>query len=250
MNNILHSAVACVVLCLIGPALLAQSVTSSGSLRVGATVDPSISLTIASDNLGITLFSGAGTGTAAMKFGTINAYATLPDYVSRSVGASGFTVSTPVDVLVAKANTSSGSYTLTAALNSVDSTNTWALNTTAITASPAIVKATGEYGRASMYTVQVTIPSSNTNGWNAGSAKKGVASEWIAWVDRWKATTTLQEHSRLRYYVILLKAGRWARLVIPIAQIPKTGPARSRPNGWHRLPHANRRLDTADGWRG
>jgi hypothetical protein len=164
MKNILHSAVACVVLCLIGPVLLAQKPTASGTLTVGATVEASMSLTVASDNLGITLFSGAGTATAAMKFGTINAYATLPDYVSRTVGANSFTVSTPVDVLVVKANTNSGSYTLTAALNSADSTNTWALNATAITASPAIVKTTGEYGRASMYTVKVTIPSSNTTG--------------------------------------------------------------------------------------
>ena len=59
------------------------------------------------------------------------------------------------------------------------------------------------------------------NGWNAGSAKKGVASEWIAWVDRWKATTTLQEHSRLRYYVILLKAGRWATSRHPACANPK-----------------------------
>jgi hypothetical protein len=30
------------------------------------------------------------------------------------------------------------------------------------------------------------------NSWNAGAAKKGVASEWVNWVDRWQATTTLQ----------------------------------------------------------
>jgi hypothetical protein len=59
------------------------------------------------------------------------------------------------------------------------------------------------------------------NGWNAGSARNGVASEWIAWVDRWNATTTLQEHSRLRYYVILLKAGRWVTSRHPGCVNPK-----------------------------
>jgi hypothetical protein len=164
MKTILHSALACVVVCLIGPALLAQRATSSGTLTVGATVDPSISLIIESDNLGITLFSGAGTNTAGLKFGKINAYSTLPDYVTRSVLAHSFTVSTPVDVMVLQANSSSGSYALTAALNSADGTNTWVLNSATISATPATVKLNGEYGRSSLYTLAVTVPSSNTTG--------------------------------------------------------------------------------------
>ena len=59
------------------------------------------------------------------------------------------------------------------------------------------------------------------NSWNAGAAKKGVASEWVEWVDRWQATTTLQEHSRGRCYLILLKAGRWVTSCHPDCTDPK-----------------------------
>jgi len=56
---------------------------------------------------------------------------------------------------------------------------------------------------------------------NVGSAKNGVASEWVTWVDRWNATTTLQEHCRGRYYSNLLKAGRWVTSVHPDCATPK-----------------------------
>ena len=50
---------------------------------------------------------------------------------------------------------------------------------------------------------------------NVGSATNGVAPEWVRWVDRWYATSTLQEHCRRRYRLILLKAGRWVTELHP-----------------------------------
>lgn len=60
-----------------------------------------------------------------------------------------------------------------------------------------------------------------SGGRNAGPAKNGVAPEWISWVDRWNATTTLQEHCRSRYYLILLKTGRWLTSRHPDCANPK-----------------------------
>ena len=67
-------------------------------------------------------------------------------------------------------------------------------------------------------------------------------------MDRWKATTTLQEHSRLRYYVILLKAGEMGDVSSSRLRRSQELDPRDRGRiGGDRLPHANRRLDTADG---
>jgi integrase len=44
---------------------------------------------------------------------------------------------------------------------------------------------------------------------SAGNPRNGVAPEWVKWVDRWRATSTLQPSSRNRHHTYLLKAARW-----------------------------------------
>lgn len=140
--------------------------TSSGTLTVQATVQSSISMVFDSDGTGVALSSGAGTATATLSFGNVSAYGTLSSNVARSVnGTTDYTISTPFDVKVTEANSSSASYGLTAELASADSTNTWAIgsNTLSNTAA-ATIGSTVSYGSDAPYTLHLTIPFSTTSG--------------------------------------------------------------------------------------
>jgi hypothetical protein len=142
--------------------VLSAAQSASGTLAVSATVQSSISMVFNTDSSGVTL-GGAGTNAATLDFGNISAYGTLASNVSRSVGASSFTVSTPFDVRVDKANTSSANYTLKAQLNTTDAVNTWALNSIAVSAaSQSTLNATGSYGSGSAYTLALTVPFSSS----------------------------------------------------------------------------------------
>ena len=158
------------ILSLINPALFADSVTSSGSIAVSATIDPSISITFSSDGSGLALSSGGGTSAATLAFGHVAAYGySAPSGVTQAVNATGasataFSVSTPVDVLVMEANSPSASYTLTAALNSADTANTWKIDTTTVTNSTTTITDTGSYNTAQSHTVLVSVPFTNTTG--------------------------------------------------------------------------------------
>lgn len=161
---------AAVILMSASSALSAQTVTSSGTFTVTATIDPSISLSFASDTSGLALASGNGTNTATLAFGHVAAYGyTAPTGVTQSVNgtagnATSFNISTPFDVLVMKANSTSSSYTLTAALNSADTTNTWTIDSKTVTSDPTSITSSGTYDSAASHTLQVTIPFTNTTG--------------------------------------------------------------------------------------
>src|SRR5262245_47568390 len=109
--------------------------TASGTLTVTATVESSIAMTFENDAAGVSL-SGAGTNAATLAFGAITAYNTVSTPgVTRTVSASDFTVSSPFAVKVMKANGSSASYTLAAALASADAAHTWKVNATTLSTS-------------------------------------------------------------------------------------------------------------------
>jgi hypothetical protein len=153
------------------PVLNATGVTSNGALTVTATIDPCISLTFFQDGSGVALSSGSGTGTATVPLGDIAAYGyTPPSGITQALNASGgsasaFTVATPFDVLVMEANTASATHTLTATLNlnAADTTNSWFVDTLAVTSSgPTTITATGEYGSAISHTFLLSVPFSNT----------------------------------------------------------------------------------------
>lgn len=145
---------------------LAVAQTATGTLNVSATVTGSINLVFNSDAAGVALTSGAGTNAAALDFGTVSAFGTLPAGVSRPAPtATNFTVSTPVDVLVSKTNTASTSYTLTTQLSTADAVDTWAANGAAFTnATPGTATATGTYGSNVPVTLAITIPFTTASG--------------------------------------------------------------------------------------
>ena len=140
--------------------------TASGALTVTATVNSSINLVFNSDAAGVALTSGAGTNAATLNFGNVSAFGALPAGVTRPAPtATTFTVSTPVDVLVTKANSASANYTLKAQLNSADAVNTWAANGAAFTnAASGTATATGAYGSNVAVTLAITIPFTTANG--------------------------------------------------------------------------------------
>ena len=146
------------------PTFAAAQDTSTGTLTVTATVESSIALTFENDAAGVAL-TGAGTNAATMALGAISAYNTFAvPGVTRTVAASDFTVSSPFAVKVVKANTSSATYTLAAALGSADATNTWRINATALTTANQNLGATYAYGSPVAHTIYLTVPFTASTG--------------------------------------------------------------------------------------
>lgn len=130
---------------------------ATGTLAVTANVASSINLVFNSSTGGVVL-GNSGTSAATLAFGTIQAFGgTLTTGVSRSATANNFTVSSPVDVVVTKANSTSPTYKLTAQLQTADPLNTWSVGGVGvIAATPATIAATGTYGPTT-FQVAITI---------------------------------------------------------------------------------------------
>lgn len=144
----------------------AAAQTATGTLTVSATVNGSISLVFNSDAAGVALSSGAGTNAATLNFGTVSAFGALAAGITRPAPtAIDFTVSTPVDVLVTKANSASANYTLTTRLNTADASDTWSANGAAFTnVTPGTATATGAYDSNVAVTLAITIPFTTASG--------------------------------------------------------------------------------------
>ncbi|MDP8980730.1 MAG: hypothetical protein M3O35_09080 [Acidobacteriota bacterium] len=144
---------------------VANAQTGSGTLGVTATVQGSINLTFVTDASGLAV-TGTGTSTASLPFGSVSMYSgTVPANVTKTIGATSFSLSTPFDVRVDLANSASTTYTLTATLATADSINTWWLGAIDISAAaPHALTAAGEFGVAVPYTFKLTVPASATAG--------------------------------------------------------------------------------------
>jgi hypothetical protein len=132
--------------------------TAAGSLAVTANVTSSINLVFNTSTGGVTL-GAPNTSASSLAFGTVQAFGgVLATGVTRTVGASNFTVSSPVDVIVTKANSTSANYTLTAQLAAADATNTWTVGGVTVTSGAAApVTTNGAYG-ATTFPVAIQIP--------------------------------------------------------------------------------------------
>ena len=152
-----------IVAMLMVPAMLSAQ-TATGTLTVNATVNSSINLVFNSDGAGVALSAGAGTNTATLNFGNVSAFGAVAAGITRSTTATIFTVSTPVDVLVTKANSASANYTLKAQLGAADAVNTWQVGGTAVTnAAQATITATGAYGSNVAEAIALTVPFTTAN---------------------------------------------------------------------------------------
>jgi environmental stress-induced protein Ves len=153
----------CVVLL---ASMSAMAATGSGTLTLTATVTDSINLVLNSDASGLALSSGSGTNAATLAFGNIQAFGgAVPAGVTRTTTASDFTVSTPVDVYVAKYNNASPNFTLTAQLGSADAVNTWHVGGVAVTSGAAAqITTTGAYASADAQPIALTVPFTSASG--------------------------------------------------------------------------------------
>lgn len=137
--------------------LAAAQTTAPGTLNVTANVTGTIQVVFFSHTGGVALASGEGQSTAALNFGTVSAFGTIPGTITRTTTATNFTISTPVDVEVDQSNTTSASYNLTAQLGTADG-NTWALTGTTLSTTPVPIVSGGTYGSKVAMTVAITIP--------------------------------------------------------------------------------------------
>jgi hypothetical protein len=142
-------------------------VTTGGTLGVTANIEGSINLIFTTATGGFAV-TGTGTATASLPFGNVQMYGgTVPTNVTRTLtGKTAFTLTTPVNVEVDLANSTSANFGVLVNLGSADAVNTWTFNTVAVTdigATQQIAAATG-YGTAIPYALGVTIPASNTSG--------------------------------------------------------------------------------------
>lgn len=163
---ILLTITAAMILMMSSMAMAQAGNTASGTLTVTATVNSSINLVFNSDAAGVTLSSGAGTNAATLAFGNVSAFGAIGANITRTVVAgTSFTVSTPVDVLVSKANSSSANYTLKAQLGTADATDTWQVAGNTITnAAPTTITATGAYGSNAAEAIAITVPFTTASG--------------------------------------------------------------------------------------
>jgi hypothetical protein len=146
--------------CLVLAAVLLWSGRSCAQLGL------TISVQFITDPSGLAL-SGSGTAAATAAFGTVQAYGgTVPAGVTKTVGASNWILSTPIDVLVQKGTLDliSMSYTLTAALQASDLTNTWKFNSLTLSTTSSTITASGVYAATVVYNFSLTVPFSAAAG--------------------------------------------------------------------------------------
>jgi hypothetical protein len=141
---------------------------ASGTLTVNATVVPSISLVFIPNPGGIPFnpcIPFPQLCAVTLQFGNVSAFGAIAAGITRSTTATTFTVSTPVDVLVTKANSASANYTLKAQLGAADAVNTWQVGGTTVTnAALSTLTPTGAYGSNLTEVIALTIPFTSANG--------------------------------------------------------------------------------------
>lgn len=153
-------AIALVGLVALGSIASAMSnATSSGTLTVTGTVESSISLTIESAG-GTT--SGTGTAAASSDLGSISKFGSAPTGFTLARGASNWTLSSTIGVMVEKANLTSTDYTLTAQLGSAPASGvSWKLNGSTLSDSAATtLTSTGTYASTGSYSWDVVVADS------------------------------------------------------------------------------------------
>jgi len=160
MKKLTLLTIAAAMMMLMSSVALAQAGdTATGTLTVTATVHSSINLVFQKDAAGAAI-GGAGTNAATLAFGTVQAFGgAVPAGVTETTAAASFTLSTPVDVVVTKANSTSANFKLTAQLTAAPASGeTFTLNAVGVTnASPATISATAAYGSTAV-TVAETVP--------------------------------------------------------------------------------------------
>ena len=113
---------------------------------------------------GYVALSGAGTTNATLNFGNVSAFEPLNTGVSRTVGASGYTLSTRFGVRATHLlGILSSGYTLQARLRNAHPL-TWRVDGLIMSTSPATVSTSQPYGTTIPHTMEFTVPFSHAAG--------------------------------------------------------------------------------------
>jgi hypothetical protein len=147
-----------------GLAFAQSGETSSGTMTVTCTLVGSINLTFVTDASGLAV-TGTTTNTGTLPFSTVQMYGgSVPANVTKTLhGILSFDLSTPFDVRVDIANSTSATYTLNATLNAADAINTWYVGAINISAGTLFqITNTGAYTTAVPYTFKINVPSNET----------------------------------------------------------------------------------------
>jgi hypothetical protein len=125
---------------------------------------PGISLAFASVPGSVPL-SGAGTNSATLNFGSVSAFSPLTAGVSRTVGASSYTLSTNFGVRTTKTLLTllSPNYTLKARLQSAQAL-TWQVNGTTMSTTDAVIGTSQTYGATVSHGLSFVVPFSQAAG--------------------------------------------------------------------------------------
>ena len=131
--------------------------SANGSLTVLLQNGSGLQMILYSDPSGVTL-GNAGTSAASLGFGTVGAYGSLATNVTRTNGASSFTVSTPFDINVQANGLTSTSYTLSASLASAAPTGvTLQLDSVTLTTTSQTIQASQGYGSNISHTLSAIV---------------------------------------------------------------------------------------------
>jgi len=119
-----------------------------------------ITIVVSSHPAGVNL-AGSGTHAAGFSAGTVSRNGgPLPIGMTRTTTASGWMLSTPLDVLVTKdAGLSSASYTLEAILSTPDAERTWQVDSVPLNSSSnSTISVSGDYATTTGHTLEIVIP--------------------------------------------------------------------------------------------
>jgi hypothetical protein len=109
-------------------------------------------------------FTGSGSGAASVNLGTVSRYRTISPHITRTLGASDYTLATPFGVNVSQfLELFSTSYLLRARLGASSSIG-WKVDNVTLTTSYATVATAQGYGTTYSHTLAMVIPNSLTTG--------------------------------------------------------------------------------------
>lgn len=134
--------------------------TSTGTLNVELVNGSGLVMVFNTDASGVTL-GNAGTASATLAFGNVSEYGSLGTSISRTVGTSSFTVSTPFDVNVEESGTSSANYNLSASLSAAPPSGiTLEIGSVTLSTTSQIVSTSNSYGSNIPHTLSAVISTS------------------------------------------------------------------------------------------
>lgn len=137
-------------------------VTATAKIELQLIFQPGISVFFVRDASGVPVAGGGFN--AAVDFGTVSAYGSLPAGASRpAVSSSSYSIRTPIDIDVENSGVTSSNYTMQAALAAPAPAGiSYAVNGTTLTSSLQTVTSTGAYDANQAYNLDVIVSTSDS----------------------------------------------------------------------------------------